>query len=164
MESAAPAVLDTAGNTVPPDSWTATITTDAPTGRDFHTAVWTVSHLMIVWGGLAVEMTFEHRREILRAVSHRWRKAHSRERSTAQLALSISRCHSLVTWGSNAAAAGPTNDYQMIINFATNVTVESASVTSGTGMVTSFSGNGTPTITVNLDWRDRCSANHSYAL
>ena len=43
---------------------------------------------------------------------------------------------------------GPT--YQMIINFATNVTVQSASVTSGTGMVSSFTGSGTPTITVNL--------------
>ena len=43
---------------------------------------------------------------------------------------------------------GPT--YQMIINFATSVTVESAAVTSGTGMVSSFSGSGTPTITVNL--------------
>src|SRR4029077_14543728 len=43
---------------------------------------------------------------------------------------------------------GPT--FQMIINFATNVTAESLSVTSGTGMVSSFSGNGTPVITVNL--------------
>ena len=43
---------------------------------------------------------------------------------------------------------GPT--YQMIINFATSVTVQSASVTSGTGMVSSFSGSGTSQITVNL--------------
>ena len=43
---------------------------------------------------------------------------------------------------------GPT--YQMIINFATMVTVQSASVTSGTGTVGSFSGSGTPTISVNL--------------
>src|SRR5437899_790640 len=43
---------------------------------------------------------------------------------------------------------GPT--YQMIINFATSVTVESAAVTSGTGMVSSLSGSGTPQITVNL--------------
>ena len=43
---------------------------------------------------------------------------------------------------------GPT--YQMIINFATSVTVGSAAVTSGTGMVSSFSGSGTPQITVNL--------------
>jgi N-acetylneuraminic acid mutarotase len=34
------------------DSWTATSTTDAPEGRDFHTAVWTGSE-MIVWGGFA---------------------------------------------------------------------------------------------------------------
>jgi hypothetical protein len=43
---------------------------------------------------------------------------------------------------------GPT--YQMIIDFATSVTVESASVTSGTGMVSTFSGSGTSQITVNL--------------
>ena len=46
------------------------------------------------------------------------------------------------------ATTGPT--YQMIINFATSVTVGSAAVTSGTGMVSSFSGSGTPQITVNL--------------
>ena len=38
----------------------------------------------------------------------------------------------------------------MIINFMTSVTVESASVTSGTGSVSSFSGSGTSQITVNL--------------
>ncbi|MFZ3374511.1 MAG: dockerin type I domain-containing protein [Chthoniobacterales bacterium] len=43
---------------------------------------------------------------------------------------------------------GPT--YQMIINFATSVMVQSASVTSGSGMVSSFTGSGTSTITVNL--------------
>jgi len=32
------------------DSWTDPSTVDAPTGRDFHTAVWTGSE-MIVWGG-----------------------------------------------------------------------------------------------------------------
>ena len=32
------------------DSWTATSTTNAPAGRDRHTAVWTGSE-MIVWGG-----------------------------------------------------------------------------------------------------------------
>jgi N-acetylneuraminic acid mutarotase len=40
--------------------------------------------------------------------------------------------------------------YQMIIDFPTSVTVGSASVTSGTGMVSSFSGSGTSQITVNL--------------
>jgi N-acetylneuraminic acid mutarotase len=32
------------------DSWTATSTTDAPQGRDYHTAVWTGCEL-IIWGG-----------------------------------------------------------------------------------------------------------------
>jgi hypothetical protein len=45
---------------------------------------------------------------------------------------------------------GPTyHDYQMIINFATSVTVQSASVTSGTGSVSSFSVSGSQ-VTVNL--------------
>ena len=34
------------------DSWTPTSTTNAPSGRNLHTAVWTGSE-MIVWGGLA---------------------------------------------------------------------------------------------------------------
>jgi hypothetical protein len=38
----------------------------------------------------------------------------------------------------------------MIIDFPTSVTVQSASVTSGTGNVDSFSGSGTSQITVNL--------------
>src|SRR5438876_3618044 len=52
--------------------------------------------------------------------------------------------------GVESRSGGATNDYQMIINFATSVTVESASVTSGTGSVSSFSGSGTSQITVNL--------------
>ena len=32
------------------DSWTATSTSNAPSGRSYHTAVWTGSE-MIVWGG-----------------------------------------------------------------------------------------------------------------
>ena len=43
--------LNTGGRYNPStDSWTATSTTNAPTGRDGHTAVWTGSE-MIVWGG-----------------------------------------------------------------------------------------------------------------
>ena len=42
--------LNTGGRYNPgTDSWTATSTTNAPTGRDVHTAVWTGSE-MIVWG------------------------------------------------------------------------------------------------------------------
>jgi Dockerin type I domain/Kelch motif len=43
---------------------------------------------------------------------------------------------------------GPT--YQLVVTFATPVTVGSAAVTCGTGSVGSMSGNGTTTITVNL--------------
>src|SRR5439155_1137708 len=43
--------LNTGGRYDPStDSWTATSTTNAPAGRDYHTAVWTGSE-MIVWGG-----------------------------------------------------------------------------------------------------------------
>jgi hypothetical protein len=52
--------------------------------------------------------------------------------------------------GIECRSGGATNDYQMIINFMTTVTVGTASVTSGTGSVSSFGGNGTSQITVNL--------------
>src|SRR5437773_4489778 len=43
--------FDTGGRYNPStDSWTATSTTSAPAGRNYHTAVWTGSK-MIVWGG-----------------------------------------------------------------------------------------------------------------
>jgi hypothetical protein len=51
--------------------------------------------------------------------------------------------------GVECRSGGATNDYQMIIDFATTVTVESASVTSGTGSVSSFSVSGSQ-VTVNL--------------
>jgi hypothetical protein len=51
--------------------------------------------------------------------------------------------------GIECRSGGATNDYQMIINFASSVTVGSASVTSGTGMVSSFSVSGSQ-VTVNL--------------
>ena len=45
--------LNTGGRYDPgTDSWTATGTTGAPAARDYHTAVWTGSE-MIVWGGKA---------------------------------------------------------------------------------------------------------------
>jgi uncharacterized delta-60 repeat protein len=51
--------------------------------------------------------------------------------------------------GIECRSGGATNDYQMIINFMTTVTVGSASVTSGAGSVSSFSVSG-PQVTVNL--------------
>ena len=43
-----------------------------------------------------------------------------------------------------------TNDYQIVFSFPSAVTFSSAAMTSGVGMVTSVTGNGTTTITVNL--------------
>jgi Dockerin type I domain len=51
--------------------------------------------------------------------------------------------------GVECRSGGATNDYQMIVNFATSVTVGGASVTSGTGTVSSFSVSGSQ-VTVNL--------------
>ena len=51
--------------------------------------------------------------------------------------------------GVECRSGGGTSDYQMIINFATSVTVGGASVTSGTGSVSSFSVSGSQ-VTVNL--------------
>ena len=45
------------------NTWTATSTTNAPTARFGHTAVWTGSE-MIVWGGTRWHHRFEHWREI----------------------------------------------------------------------------------------------------
>jgi Dockerin type I domain len=51
--------------------------------------------------------------------------------------------------GVECRTGGATNDYQMIINFATSVTVGNAVVTAGTGSVGSFSVSGSQ-VTVNL--------------
>jgi plastocyanin len=51
--------------------------------------------------------------------------------------------------GVESRSGGATNDYQMIVNFATSVTVENAMVTSGTGSVSSFTVSGSQ-VTVNL--------------
>jgi hypothetical protein len=51
--------------------------------------------------------------------------------------------------GVECRSGGATNDYQMIFNFATTVTVGSASVTSDNGGVSSFSVSGSQ-VTVNL--------------
>ena len=51
--------------------------------------------------------------------------------------------------GVESRSGGATNDYQMIVNFASSVTVESVAVTSGTGSVSSFSVSGSQ-VTVNL--------------
>jgi hypothetical protein len=51
--------------------------------------------------------------------------------------------------GVECRSGGATNDYQMIVNFASTVTVESVAVTSGTGTVDSFSVSGSQ-VTINL--------------
>jgi hypothetical protein len=145
-----PTYFNTGGRYNPStDSWTATSTTGAPAGRDFHTAVWTGTQ-MIVWGGLNYSTYFNTggrycaQSQAPMAQSAFSRKTHGAA-GTFDIPLPLTG-----NVGVECRSGGDTNDYQMIINFATSVTVGSAAVTSGTGSVSSFSGNGTPQITVNL--------------
>ena len=143
--------LNTGGRYNPStDSWTATTATNAPDARFNHTAVWTGSE-MIIWGG--------------RYYSGGYQVLNTGGRYCAQSAPMAQSAFSRKTHGAagtfdiplpltgnvgiECRSGGATNDYQMIINFATTVTVGSASVTSGTGSVSSFTVGG-PQVTVNL--------------
>ena len=141
-------LLNTGGRYNPgTDSWAATSTTNAPDGRYSHTAVWSGSE-MIVWGGYdgSVDVSTGGRycaQSPLMAQSAFSRKTHGAA-GTFDIPLPLTG-----NVGVECRSGGDTNDYQMIINFMTNVTVQSASVTSGTGSVSSFTVNGSQ-ITVNL--------------
>ncbi len=52
--------------------------------------------------------------------------------------------------GIEPRSGGATGDYQIVVTFATPVTLGGATVSSGTGSVSSVMGDGTNTITVNL--------------
>ncbi len=52
--------------------------------------------------------------------------------------------------GIECRSGGASNDYQIVFMFPSAVTFNSASVTPGTGAVSSSSGSGTTTVTVNL--------------
>ena len=52
--------------------------------------------------------------------------------------------------GIECRSGGASNNYQLVITFLNTVTFTSASVTSGTGSVSSTAGNGTTVVTVNL--------------
>src|SRR5437660_941260 len=126
------------------DSWTATSITNAPTARSSHTAMWTGSE-MIVWGGAPATNTGERycAQSAPMAQSAFSRKMHGAA-GTFDVPLPLTG-----NVGIECRSGGATNDYQMIINFMTTVTVGSASVTSGTGSVSSFNVSGSQ-VTVNL--------------
>src|SRR6266571_4167377 len=128
------------------DSWTATSTTNAPDGRYGHTAVWSGSE-MIIWGGFA-PLTNTGGRYCAQSQAPMAQSAFSRKTHGAAGTFDIPRPLT-GNGGIECRSGGATNDYQMIINFATSVTVESASVTSGNGSVSSFSVSGSQ-VTVNL--------------
>jgi hypothetical protein len=52
--------------------------------------------------------------------------------------------------GIECRSGGASNDYQVVINFASPVTFSSAALNSGVGSVASTTGNNTNTITINL--------------
>ena len=52
--------------------------------------------------------------------------------------------------GVECRSGGVTNDYQVVVTFASPVTFSSAAVNDGTGSVGSATGNGTTTVTLNL--------------
>jgi N-acetylneuraminic acid mutarotase len=128
------------------DSWTATSTANTLAGRYTHTAVWTGSE-MIVWGGQP-PYTDTGGRYCAQSPAPVPQSAFSRKThgaaGTFDVPLPLTG-----NVGIECRSGGATNDYQMIINFATTVTVASASVTSGTGSVSSFSVSGSQ-VTVNL--------------
>jgi hypothetical protein len=140
--------LNTGGRYDPgTDNWIATTTNNAPDGRAQHTAVWSGSE-MIVWGGydgsdLNTGGRYCAQSQAPMAQSAFSRKTHGAA-GTFDIPLSLSG-----NVGIECRSGGAANDYQMIINFAITVTVGSASVTSGTGSVSSFSVSGSQVI-VNL--------------
>jgi N-acetylneuraminic acid mutarotase len=142
-------VLNTGGRyNVGTNSWTATNTTSAPSARIDYTAVWSGSE-MIVWGGyssgnaLNTGGRYCAQSQAPMAQSAFSRKTHGAA-GTFDIPLPLTG-----NVGIECRSGGGTNDYQMIINFATSVTVGGASVTSGTGSVGSFTVSGSQ-VMVNL--------------
>jgi hypothetical protein len=140
--------FDTGGRYNPSaDSWTATSTTDAPTGRSEHTAVWSGSE-MIIWGGTdGVRYLNTGGRYCAGGPvvpqSAFSRKAHGAA-GTFDVPLPLTG-----NVGIECRSGGATNDYQMIIDFMNSVAVGGAALTSGTGSMSSFSVSGSQ-VTVNL--------------
>ena len=54
------------------------------------------------------------------------------------------------TTGVDCRTGGATNDYQLVVSFASPVTFDTPSITSGVGSVAGTTGNGTTTAVVNL--------------
>jgi hypothetical protein len=140
--------LNTGGRYTPgTDGWMATSLINAPAARDFHTAVWSGSE-MIVWGGDVLGLQTSAGGRYCAQIAPMAQSAVSRKThgaaGTFDIPLPLTG-----NVGVECRTGGSTNDYQLIINFATTVTVESASVTSGTGSVSSFSVSGSQ-VTVNL--------------
>jgi hypothetical protein len=131
------------------DTWQATSMTNAPTARDYHTAVWT-GREMIVWGGELNSIdTSTGGRYCVQSQAPMAQSAFSRKThgvaGTFDIALPLTG-----NVGIECRSGGATNDYQMIITFASAVTFTNAAVTAGVGSVSGSSGSGTPIITIDL--------------
>jgi N-acetylneuraminic acid mutarotase len=132
------------------DRWIATSITNAPAARAQHTAIWTGSE-MIVWGGdTGVNPIFFSTggRYCVQPPGPMPQSAFSRKTQGAAGTFDVP-LPPTGNIGVECRSGGSTNDYQMITNFMNPVTVGSASVTSGTGSVSSFSVSGSQ-VTVNL--------------
>jgi N-acetylneuraminic acid mutarotase len=146
------------------DTWTASGTANVPFARYDHTAVWTGNE-MIIWGGYNYELgiffntggRYCAQSQAPMAQSAFSRKTHGAA-GTFDVPLPLTG-----NVGIECRSGGAANDYQMIINFATTVTVGSASVTSGAREREQFqrervAGHG------QSHWGNQCSENHGYAL
>jgi hypothetical protein len=131
------------------DSWTATSTTNAPVVRYAHTAIWSGSE-MIVWGGHGstnndyLDSGARYCAQSAPMAQSAFSQKTHGAAGTFDIPLPLTG-----NVGIECRSGGASDVYQMIINFATTVTVGSASVTSGAGSVSSFSVSGSQ-VTVNL--------------
>jgi hypothetical protein len=137
------------------DSWTPTNTANPPVAREYHTAVWTGSQ-MIVWGGEDYNLNAlntggrycaQPAMPIVQSVVSR--KAHGNAGSF-DINLPLSG-----TPGIECRSGGATNDYTIVVTFNANVSVNGnpqAAVTSGVGIVGSggVSNGGRVTIAGNV--------------
>ena len=137
-----PTYFNTGGRYNPDtDGWVATSTTNAPTAREDHTAVWTGSE-MIAWGGFYRDAHGFHFLNsggrycaqpstpiVQSAVS---RKAHG-SAGSFDIVLPLNG-----TAGVECRTSGATNDYRLVVTFNANVSVNGnpqAAVTSGIGTI-----------------------------
>jgi N-acetylneuraminic acid mutarotase len=140
--SSALGFLNTGGTYDPViDIWTVTATNNAPEARYLHRAVWTGDE-MIAWGGVGLNTGGRYSGQVPlpAAVSRKNHGGTDRDLSLTYGGTPRIECRS----------GGGSNVYQLVMTFANAVTFNPASVTLGNGTVTTTSGSGTDTATIDL--------------